>query len=192
MLSICIIKQNHVHYFCFICRSPSKGKKSKSFKFSSKSKEKREKSREKEKDGTDKKKEKEKKSDRRTDRDKNKVEKKERKCKHDDCGSIAEVLPIFGVSLELAVERSRCHDGVDIPLPLRNCIDFIETYGITMENLYKISGAKSKVAQIRKMYNNREYVDLTNHEIPTVTSLLKMFLRYCYNFLCFCYNSLLF
>lgn len=79
--------------------------------------------------------------------------------------------------MELAVERSRCHDGVDIPLPLRNCIDFVETYGITMEGLYKVSGTKSKVAHLKKMYNHREYVDLTEHEIPTVTSLLKMFLR---------------
>lgn len=163
--------------FCF-CRSPSKNKKSKSFKFSSKSKEKREKSREKEKDSTDKKKEKEKKNEKRTDKEKNKSEKKERKSKHDEHSSIADALPIFGASLELAVKRSRCHDGVDIPLPLRNCIDFIETYGITMEGLYKVSGTKSKVAHLKKLYNNREYVDLTEHEVPTVTSLLKMFLRY--------------
>lgn len=78
----------------------------------------------------------------------------------------------------MAVERSRCHDGVDIPLPLRNCIDYIETYGITMEGLYKVSGTKSKVAHLRKMYNHREYVDLSEYEVPTVTSLLKMFLRY--------------
>lgn len=163
--------ENRHYPFSFARRSPSKTKKTKSFKFSSKSKEKREKSREKDKDAGDKKKDKEKKSE------KNKTEKKERKCKHEE-GSIAEALPIFGVTLELAVERSRCHDGVDLPLPLRNCIDYLETYGITMEGLYKVSGTKSKVAHLRKMYNNREYVDLSEYEVPTVTSLLKMFLRY--------------
>lgn len=167
-----------IYFDCFDCRSPSKNKKTKPFKFASKSKEKREKSREKEKDGTDKKKDKEKKNEKKTDKDKSKTEKKERKFKHDEYSSIADALPIFGVSLELAVERSKCHDGVDLPLPLRNCIDFTETYGITMEGLYKVSGTKSKVAHLKKMYNHREYVDLTEHEVPTVTSLFKMFLRY--------------
>lgn len=41
-----------------------------------------------------------------------------------------EDLPIFGVPLSVAVERSKCHDGVDIPLIIRNCIDHIQETGI--------------------------------------------------------------
>lgn len=127
----------------------------------------------------DKKRDKERKSEKRCDKDKSKFEKKERKCKHgnDEYGSIADALPIFGVSLDMAVERSRCHDGVDIPLPVRNCIDHIEAHGIAIEGVYKVSGTKSKVVCLKKMYNHREHVDLSEYEIPTVTSLLKMFLR---------------
>lgn len=33
--------------------------------------------------------------------------------------------PIFGVPLDLAVERNRCHDGVKLPVVVRQCIDFI-------------------------------------------------------------------
>jgi hypothetical protein len=38
-------------------------------------------------------------------------------------------LPVFGVPLELAVQRSRCHDGIDLPVVVRCCIDYIEEHG---------------------------------------------------------------
>lgn len=38
-------------------------------------------------------------------------------------------LPIFGAPLELAVQRGRCHDGVDLPAVVRCCIDYIEEHG---------------------------------------------------------------
>ena len=38
-------------------------------------------------------------------------------------------LPVFGVPLEMAVKRSHCHDGVDLPVIVRNCIDYIEEFG---------------------------------------------------------------
>ncbi|CAH0561888.1 unnamed protein product [Brassicogethes aeneus] len=153
-------------------RSPSKTKKSKSFKFTTKSKDKREKSREKEKDTGDKKKERDKKNDKKTEKEKNKKVKN-----YEDALDIAEALPIFGVNLETAVERSRCHDGIDIPLPIRECIDYIESAGTSFEGIYKISGTKSKVLLIRKMYNNRQNINLNDYDVPTATSLLKMFLR---------------
>lgn len=151
-------------------RSPSKSKKSKSFKFPTKSKEKREKSREKE--NLDKK-EKEKKGDKKLEKEKTK------KSKNfvEETIAIADALPIFGVSLDISVERSRCHDGVDLPLPIRECIDFVESVGISFEGVYKISGTKTRVTQIKKMYNHRENVKLSDYDVPTATSLLKMFLR---------------
>ena len=41
-----------------------------------------------------------------------------------------EDLPIFGAPLDLAVERSRCHDGIDLPVVVRHCIDYMEDHGI--------------------------------------------------------------
>jgi len=38
--------------------------------------------------------------------------------------------PVFGVPLELAVERSHCHDGVDIPVIVRDCIDYVQEHGM--------------------------------------------------------------
>ncbi|XP_075223221.1 uncharacterized protein LOC142325387 isoform X2 [Lycorma delicatula] len=85
--------------------------------------------------------------------------------------------PIFGVSLPLALERSRCHDGVEIPLVVRDCIMHIQENGLLLEGLYKISGIKSKVQHVRRSYNQREPVSLSDYDLPVATSLLKLFFR---------------
>jgi len=46
-----------------------------------------------------------------------------------------------------------------------------------MEGIYKVSGIKSKVQHLRRLYNIREAVQLSVFELPTITSLLKQFLR---------------
>jgi hypothetical protein len=46
-------------------------------------------------------------------------------------------LPVFGVPLSLAVERSKCHDGVDIPLVVRDCIDHVQQIGEYLYLLHK-------------------------------------------------------
>ncbi|KAK9301659.1 hypothetical protein QLX08_006077 [Tetragonisca angustula] len=172
-------------------KSPSKSKKTKAFKFPSK-KEKREKSREKEgkeKDGEkekDKKKkdkdekdiEKEKRKEKEKDKAKQKL-KDRKKGKHtgEDGLDIGEEQPVFGVNLYLAVERSRCHDGVELPLVVRDCIDFIEEHGMNVEGLYKVPGVKSKVQYLKKLYNHREPVNLSEFEPTVATSLVILFLR---------------
>lgn len=110
-------------------------------------------------------------------KEKVKSEKKDKKLKYGESSDIAEALPIFGVSLALAIERSRCHDGIDLPLPLRACLDYVQRLGLCFENVYKINTPKSKVVHLKKEYNHRRNVDLTEYDVSTVTSLLKMFLR---------------
>uniref|UniRef100_A0A8D8TNB9 RalA-binding protein 1 n=1 Tax=Cacopsylla melanoneura TaxID=428564 RepID=A0A8D8TNB9_9HEMI len=161
-------------------RSPSKSKKSKPFKFSTKSKEKKEKGKEKEvkselmveKDKDTKKKEKDKdKSSKAKEKEKLKERKKVKS------GDIGEEAPIFGVTLELSNERCPCHDGINIPLVVRDCIDHVEAHGLNTDQVYKVSGLKSKVAQLKQMYNRREPVILSHMDTPVVTSLLKLYLR---------------
>jgi len=166
-------------------KSPSKIKKSKPFKFPSAKKEKREKSREKDCKEKDAEKDKDKKKDSDKDKDKKKEgkvknkkeEKKEKKkLKHGEESTEMEEQPIFGVALSVAVERSRCHDGVSIPLVVRDCIDHIQEVGLNTEGLYKVSG-KSKAQSLRRLYNQREAVNLVEYDIPATTSLLKTYLR---------------
>ncbi|XP_014598244.1 PREDICTED: ralA-binding protein 1 [Polistes canadensis] len=171
-------------------KSPSKSKKTKAFKFPSK-KEKREKSREKETKEKDVEKEKDKKKkdkddkdaekDKRKDKDKDKSKQKlkdRKKGKHGEEGlDIGEEQPIFGICLSLAVERSRCHDGVELPLVVRDCIDYVEEHGMNIECLYKIPGVKSKIQNLKKLYNQREVVNIAEFEPTVATSLLVLFLR---------------
>ena len=65
--------------------------------------------------------------------------------------------PIFGVALETAVERSKCHDGVKLPLVVRECVHYIEQEGLTVEGIYRSSGVKSKITKLKAAYNNRYY-----------------------------------
>lgn len=90
----------------------------------------------------------------------------------------SEEQPVFGVSLHLAVERSCCHDGVELPLVVRDCIDFVEEHGMNVEGLYKVPGVKSKVQHLKKLYNHREPVNISEFEPTVATSLLILFLRF--------------
>lgn len=164
-------------------KSPCKSKKSKSFKFPT-IKEKREKSRE--KDVKEKEREKEKEKDKDVDRDKEKKkesksklklkDKKKVKTGDDSTESVVE-MPVFGVPISVATERSHCHDGVEIPVVVRDCIDHVQECGLGVDGIYKVAGVKSKVQQLRRSYNKREMVKLGDYDLPTVTSLLKTFLR---------------
>lgn len=81
------------------------------------------------------------------------------------------------MGLSTAVERNGCLDGVPIPLVVRNCIDCIHNFGLSMDGLYKVLGMKSKVQSLRKMYNAREPVSMGENDVIVATCLLKMFLR---------------
>ncbi|KAL1122963.1 hypothetical protein AAG570_003287 [Ranatra chinensis] len=169
-------------------KSPSKSKKSKPFKFPSKKEKQREKSREKDVKERDHEKEKERKKSEDKDKDKKKegkvlkLKKERKKSKHSDesieiGNRFTDDLPVFGVPLALAVERSKCHDGVDIPLVVRDCIDHVQQTGLTAENVYKISGIKSRVQHVRRLYNLREMVRMSDYDLSVATTLLKIFLR---------------
>merc|ERR1712107_411163 len=66
--------------------------------------------------------------------------------------------PIFGVDLDTAVERNRSHDGVKLPVVVRECVDYIEAEGLTVEGIYRSSGVKSKISKLRTAYNSRQAV----------------------------------
>ena len=94
-------------------------------------------------------------------------------------GSVPEssLPPVFGVALEVAVERSRCHDGINLPVVVRECVDYIEAEGLTVEGIYRSSGVKSKITKLKAAYNSRQTVKLASYEPAVVASLLKLFLR---------------
>lgn len=187
-------------------KSPSKTKKLKTFKFSSsKSKEKREKSRDKDKSERDlreeekpkekekaekekefKKKDKERKEKDKKDKIKEKDREKEKKDKKikqasnasEEVLELGDVQPVFGVSISLATERSRCHDGVDLPLVVRDCIDYLQEYALKNDQIYKVEPLKTRLQHFKRLYNNRErQPDTDDLDMATACALLKLFLR---------------
>ncbi|KAH6931184.1 hypothetical protein HPB50_022718 [Hyalomma asiaticum] len=142
---------------------PGKEKKEKAHKSkeSVKSKESKDAKKEAEKDNKDSKKKKE---------SKVKLVKKKKKAeKAED--------PIFGVPLLTALEKNPSDDGIELPAIVRECLDYIEEHGLTCEGIYRMSGVKSTVQQLRAAYNRHEQVCLSEHGPQVVASLLKQFLR---------------
>ncbi|XP_059091928.1 ralA-binding protein 1-A-like isoform X2 [Tigriopus californicus] len=85
--------------------------------------------------------------------------------------------PIFGVPLELATQRHKSHDGVPLPVIVRQCVDFVEEHGLMQEGIYRSAGVKSKQAKLRNTFNARQPVVLNDYEPAVVAGVLKQFLR---------------
>ncbi len=92
----------------------------------------------------------------------------------------SEEIAIFGVPLELAAERQKCHDGIPLPLVVRLCVDHIEEHGLMLEGIYRSSGVKSKVNKLKAALSSRtcNNVNLGDFEPAVVASVLKQVIRY--------------
>ncbi|KAL9887760.1 ral interacting protein isoform 2-T2 [Glossina fuscipes fuscipes] len=114
------------------------------------------------------------------DKDKDRKEKKEKTKQSSITSEEALELgsPVFGVSVSLATERSRCHDGVDIPLVIRDCIDYLQEHALKSEQIYRIEPMKTRLLHYKRLYNNRERQPETDElDLPMACGLMKLFLR---------------
>ncbi|CAB1454445.1 unnamed protein product [Pleuronectes platessa] len=57
------------------------------------------------------------------------------------------------------------------------CVDYIENYGMKCEGIYRVSGMKSKVDELKAAYDREECPCLEEYDPHTVASLLKQYLR---------------
>lgn len=85
--------------------------------------------------------------------------------------------PIFGAPLSEAVKRTALYDGIQLPAVFRECVDYIENYGMKCEGIYRVSGMKSKVDELKAAYDREECPCLEEFDPHTVASLLKQYLR---------------
>uniref|UniRef100_A0A8C3IXT5 Dinitrophenyl S-glutathione ATPase n=1 Tax=Chrysemys picta bellii TaxID=8478 RepID=A0A8C3IXT5_CHRPI len=69
------------------------------------------------------------------------------------------------------------YDGIRLPAVFRECIDYIEKYGMKCEGIYRVSGIKSKVDELKAAYDREESPNLEEYEPNTIASLLKQYLR---------------
>ncbi|KAK7878032.1 hypothetical protein WMY93_031313 [Mugilogobius chulae] len=69
----------------------------------------------------------------------------------------------------LSVKRTALYDGIQLPAVFRECVDYIENYGMKCEGIYRVS-AQSGV-------RSRGVPCLEEYDPHTVASLLKQYLR---------------
>ncbi|XP_006819678.1 ralA-binding protein 1-like [Saccoglossus kowalevskii] len=84
---------------------------------------------------------------------------------------------VFGVPLSVSVDRSKLYDGVELPAVVRDCVDFVENNALTTEGIYRLSGVKSQIAQLRQCYDKGQSVNLEDYDPHVVAGLLKQYLR---------------
>lgn len=51
--------------------------------------------------------------------------------------------PVFGAPLAEAVKRTALYDGIQLPAIFRECVDYIESYGMKCEGIYRVSGIQT-------------------------------------------------
>ncbi|OON16889.1 RhoGAP domain protein, partial [Opisthorchis viverrini] len=53
--------------------------------------------------------------------------------------------PVFGVPLNVAIQRDPSFDGVPLPAFFRHFIDYLEKYGLSSEGIYRVPGVNSQI-----------------------------------------------
>ncbi|KAE9549913.1 hypothetical protein FO519_006878 [Halicephalobus sp. NKZ332] len=82
---------------------------------------------------------------------------------------------VLGVPLSLAVKNNKCYDGVPIPMVVRQCIDYVESEGLDMEGIYRVSAPITRLDELEKLANSGGKLDFVDpHD---AAGLLKRFLR---------------
>ncbi|KAM4730351.1 protein FAM13A-like [Anableps anableps] len=83
---------------------------------------------------------------------------------------------VFGVALEQLNDDGQMICG--IPLILRNMVEFLDKNGLHHRGLFRLCGSVARTRLLRQRWDQGELVDLDQEgDVPTVASLLKLFLR---------------
>ncbi|KAK6106848.1 Vta1 like family protein [Brugia pahangi] len=82
---------------------------------------------------------------------------------------------IFAVPLSLAVLRMGSHDGIPLPVVVRQCIDYINEKGLCVEGIHRISAPKANLDKLEEAVNSRHSIELK--DVHDASGLLKRFLR---------------
>ncbi|KAI9029886.1 Rho GTPase activation protein [Phycomyces nitens] len=86
---------------------------------------------------------------------------------------------VFGMSLSLAVLRTRVDPKDPVPAVFRRCVEYVDSHGVMEVGIYRISGSMSTVNGLRTLFEDGSDVDLevTQPDPHAVGALLKMYLR---------------
>ncbi|XP_053365839.1 protein FAM13A-like isoform X2 [Clarias gariepinus] len=86
-----------------------------------------------------------------------------------------EIQAVFGVSLQTLRDTGQLQQGV--PPELRNMVEFLEKYGLQQSGVFRVCGSVPRCRTLRVCLDRGECVDLERVDVPTVATLLKLYLR---------------
>ena len=87
--------------------------------------------------------------------------------------------PVFGISLEELFQR----DQSAVPMIVIQCILAVDTFGLDVEGIYRLSGTASHINTLKSQFDhNASQIDFRNpanffHDVNSVATLLKQFFR---------------
>ncbi len=87
--------------------------------------------------------------------------------------------PVFGVSLDELFAR----DQSAVPMVVNQCILAVDTFGLDVEGIYRLSGTASHIQTLKQQFDhNASQIDFRNpasffHDVNSVATLLKQFFR---------------
>eukprot|EP01103_Thecamoeba_quadrilineata_P013867 TRINITY_DN397_c0_g1_i1.p1 TRINITY_DN397_c0_g1~~TRINITY_DN397_c0_g1_i1.p1 ORF type:complete len:285 (+),score=37.92 TRINITY_DN397_c0_g1_i1:569-1423(+) len=64
-----------------------------------------------------------------------------------------------------------------IPIPFSEMVDHIRKYGLHVPGIFRVSGLKTKIIAIKKLYDLGKMPDLQQYDINDVAGVLKLWLR---------------
>uniref|UniRef100_A0A7I4XTG3 Rho-GAP domain-containing protein n=1 Tax=Haemonchus contortus TaxID=6289 RepID=A0A7I4XTG3_HAECO len=98
------------------------------------------------------------------------------KCeKQDSLRDVAPLRRVLGETLEKAVEVDPSLDGVPVPAFFRHSIDYVESHGLSLEGIYRVSCPKTRLDELERKVN--EGTSLNFVEAHEAAGLIKRFLR---------------
>ncbi|KAK6033081.1 RhoGAP domain protein [Ostertagia ostertagi] len=98
------------------------------------------------------------------------------RCERQD--SLQEAEPfrqVLGVPLETAVDLDPSLDGVPVPAFFRHSLDYVESHGLMLEGIYRVSCPKTRLDELEKKVN--EGASLNFVDAHEAAGLIKRFLR---------------
>jgi hypothetical protein len=89
---------------------------------------------------------------------------------------------IFGAPLEFAAQFGPLtSSGLRIPDIVNKCFTEIVERGLTIQGIFRLSGAAAEVDELQREFNKPpsygKYLDLSKYDIHAITGVLKRYLR---------------
>ncbi|KAK7128705.1 hypothetical protein R3I94_017064 [Phoxinus phoxinus] len=82
---------------------------------------------------------------------------------------------VFGVPLMGLRKSGQMRQG--LPLALIHIVEFVEKHGLSESGLFRVSGKVKLCQELRKGFDQGSFPEFDSGDIPTLASLLKLFLR---------------